>query len=354
MGSWMHRKATWRNKAGLCLAAAALLPLALAAQSNSDQPPQAGSHAGFPGWHGQRNSGNQNPNSTQNPTPNSAPHPVTVQPTPPPAKPSAAIPVSQLPAMPVQPVAPPTPPPPPPTPAQKPADRATVNYAHGLLTVKANNSSLNQILRAIMRQTGLQINGGVTEERVYGVYGPAPMQVLLANLLDGSGTNILYMPAADGQPSQLTLTPRGGGASPPPPSASASDDLLPPPAATPAPDSGQLNSMQPNLTPQPGLPAPATVPQPTAVVTQGLPPAAIAPAVTPTPAVATLPGASAPPVAATPPPPANTGHTAEDLVQQILQMRAAQQKAAKQPQTPAAPAPAPAATPATAPAITPK
>jgi len=320
MGSWMHRKATWLCKTGLWLAVGSVLPLnaflpaALCAQSNDDLPPQAGPHGALPGWH----------------------RPPGAQAVPPPAKPSAAIPASQLPAMPVQPV---VPPPPPPTPAQKPADRATVNYANGLVTVKASNSSLNQILRAIMRQTGLQINGGVTEERVYGVYGPAPLQVLLANLLDGSDTNILYMPAADGQLPQLTLTPRGGGASPPPPSASASDDLLPPPAATPdpTPAGGQVNSMQPNLTPQPALPT--TAQQPTAVVTQGLPtqpPAA--PATTTTPAAA-----------ATPPPPANTGHTAEDLVQQILQMRAAQQKAAAQAQPPAA-----AATPAAAPAATPK
>jgi len=346
----MHPKAIWGSRIWFGLAVAALLPVTLCAQSSNDLPPQAGPRTGFPGWHGQiGKTVNPNPRARQTPPP-----PVV-----PTAKPSAAVPASQLPAMPVA-VVPPPPPPPPPTPAQKPADRATVDYENGLVTVKANNSSLNQILRALMRQTGLKIDGGVTEERVYGVYGPASMQTLLATLLDGTDANILYLPAMNGQSATLTLTPRAGGSSPPPPTASASDDLLPPPTDTPA----QMNGMQPNLTP------PANAP--TITVQSGTPPAnpvAQAPAAsaaTPVPIPAN-PTVTAAPAVSVPAPSTtattataqpvlpNTGHTAEDIVQQILQMRAAQQKAAAQAQKPAPPAaPAPAATPPPAPAVTPQ
>ena len=299
----MQLKATARRAMWGLLLGAAMLPGALSAQSG-DQSPQSRLPVGFAGLHGQVGAA---------------------------AKPSAAVPASQLPAMPP---APPPPPPVPLTPNQQPAQRATVRYENGLVTVKANNSSLNQILRAIMRETGLQIDGGVTEERVYGVYGPAPLQTLLSNLLDGSDANIIYMPAMDGQPQQLTLTPRNGGTPPPPPSASASDDLLPDPVQvmpSPAP--------MPQNPPQTNVPAPAAA-QPAPVPAN--------PVVTPVPApAAAIPAA----VAGPPPAKPNTGHTAEDLVQQILQMRAAQKKVVPQALPSATP---PAAAPAAAPPATPK
>jgi hypothetical protein len=188
------------------------------------------------------------------------------------------------------------PPAPPPTPAQKPAHRAFVQNQNGLLTVKAYNSSLNQILRAITRETGLVVNGGVADERVYGDYGPARLQTLLITLLDGSNSNILYMPAAADQPSRLTLTPRGGGAVPPPPSATANDDLLPDGPGDGSDSSAQSQqpavqtNVQPNPAPQPNVPAAAGA----------------TPAATP---------------AAGPAPPARP-HTAEEIYQEILQMRA--------------------------------
>jgi hypothetical protein len=60
------------------------------------------------------------------------------------------------------------------TSAEGTASRAKVVYSGGQLQVTAMNSSLNQILRAIERQTGMKIAGGVADERVYGKYGPAP------------------------------------------------------------------------------------------------------------------------------------------------------------------------------------
>jgi len=52
-----------------------------------------------------------------------------------------------------------TQPPPAPAAPTTPANRANVTYANGLLTVSATNSSLNQILREISRQTGMKITG---------------------------------------------------------------------------------------------------------------------------------------------------------------------------------------------------
>ena len=105
-------------------------------------------------------------------------------------------------------------------PAQQPAKRAFVNLTNGLLTVDADNSSLNQILREISRVTGMKITGGVTDERVFGNYGPADPSTVLGTLLGGTGSNMMIVLDARRAPQALVLTPRGGGPSPPNPSAS--------------------------------------------------------------------------------------------------------------------------------------
>lgn len=99
------------------------------------------------------------------------------------------------------------------------ARRAEVTYLGGLLTVAATNSSLNQILREIARQTGMKVTGRVAEDRVFGTYGPAPPSTVLATLLDGTGTNLLMVQDASHAPTELILTPRIGGATPPNPNA---------------------------------------------------------------------------------------------------------------------------------------
>jgi hypothetical protein len=92
---------------------------------------------------------------------------------------------------------------------------AEVTFSDGLLSVRANDSSLHQILSSISRQTGMKITGGVTEERVFGSYGPAPAGTILATLLDGTGVNMLIQEGDARQPVSLVLTPRGGGPTPP-------------------------------------------------------------------------------------------------------------------------------------------
>jgi hypothetical protein len=92
-----------------------------------------------------------------------------------------------------------------------PSNRAEVTYADGQLNVRANNSSLHQILRAISRATGMKITGGIADERVFGDYGPAAPSTVLATLLDGTGTNILLRDGDATRPMELVLTPRTGG-----------------------------------------------------------------------------------------------------------------------------------------------
>jgi len=95
--------------------------------------------------------------------------------------------------------------------------RAQVTLLDGQLNVRANDSSLNQILHAISRETGLKITGGVKDQRVFGDYGPASTSAILATLLDGTGTNIVLLEGDAITPPELILTPRGGGPTPPSP-----------------------------------------------------------------------------------------------------------------------------------------
>jgi hypothetical protein len=109
-------------------------------------------------------------------------------------------------------------------PAQQEPKQAQVGYANGLLSVSADNSSLNQILREISRETGMKITGGVTDERVFGQYGPATPSQVLATLLDGTGSNMLLLHRDGDIPAELVLTPRTGGPSPPNPNAAMLDE----------------------------------------------------------------------------------------------------------------------------------
>jgi hypothetical protein len=128
-------------------------------------------------------------------------------------------------------------------PAPEPAGRARVVWLDGQLEVTADNSSLNQILREIGRETGMKITGGVTDERVFGEYGPGAPAEILMRLLDGTGSNVLLRETASKVPAELILTVREGGPTPPNPNARGMDDdapsdevqTPPPPPMPPAP-----------------------------------------------------------------------------------------------------------------------
>jgi hypothetical protein len=148
---------------------------------------------------------------------------------------------------------------------ETPSHRATVNYTGGQLSIVATNSSLNQILRDISRTAGITITGGVAEERVFGNYGPGTPSEVLNDLLDGTGSNMLFVQGVGGGKSELVLTTRTGGPTPPNPNASRFDaedapPPQPPPAPTPAAQETHAADNNPP-TPSPSdssTPAPAT------------------------------------------------------------------------------------------------
>src|SRR5439155_9036157 len=78
-------------------------------------------------------------------------------------------------------------PPPPPTPEQLPAQPPQVSYLNGQLTIISQNSTLSDILTAVRRQTGAQIEiPAAASERVAGRMGPGPARTVIAELLNGS------------------------------------------------------------------------------------------------------------------------------------------------------------------------
>jgi hypothetical protein len=158
-----------------------------------------------------------------------------------------------------------------------------VSYTNGLLDVRADNSSLNQILRDISHETGMTIVGGVADQRIFGNYGPAAPATVLKTLLDGTGTNMLLKETATEGPAELILTPQTGGTSPPGPNSASYD----------------ATESEPGLT-LPGVARPAAIVPPRAVVPlRGAVVGPVAGAVTAVPESAasnsTTPSASLPP-----------------------------------------------------------
>jgi hypothetical protein len=125
-------------------------------------------------------------------------------------------------------------------PSQIPPNRAQVTYTNGMLSVSADNSSLNQILRLIAADTGMKITGGVADDRVFGNYGPADPARVLTELLEGTGSNMVLVQHDDASLAELILTTRTGGPTPPNPNAASYNDRPEPPR--PAFDRSQQNS----------------------------------------------------------------------------------------------------------------
>lgn len=127
-------------------------------------------------------------------------------------------------------------PPPPLPPAEQPPNPATIDFKNGLLSVRAQNSSLVNILVQIQHQTGLVIDGLSHDQRIYGQYGPGTISTTLSALLDGSGYDFVIVGGGSGHasPRLILSTPGAGGAvdPPPPPPAVVSNEAEPPPDAT--------------------------------------------------------------------------------------------------------------------------
>jgi hypothetical protein len=96
-----------------------------------------------------------------------------------------------------------------------------VNLASGKLTVRADNSSLSEILHDISQASGMKVEGlqaGASgSQRVFGSYGPGAPRDVLSELLDGAGYNVLMLGVtSSGAPRELALTVRPNGAAPAP------------------------------------------------------------------------------------------------------------------------------------------
>jgi hypothetical protein len=226
---------------------------------------------------------------------------------------------------------------------------AQVSFHDGLLDVRADDSSLQQILRSIARRTGMKITGGVADQRVFGNYGPAPAPTVLATLLDGTGVNMLLRTTPDAVPEDLVLTPQTGAVSPPSLDLTVNDEdgndnpgqpVRPAVSQNPQPAAAQY---------QPTASGPVSVPQPfnnvngsennTSPTASTLPTTNSVP-LSSLPTPSTTPSSTGIVDAPNPPPPGSTTSqspsgvtTPESIYQQLMQL---QQK--KQNITPATPA----------------
>jgi len=90
----------------------------------------------------------------------------------------------------------------------KPSPASIVWNASGL-HIEAANSSLQQILKEVATLTGASVEGLSTDERVYGVFGPAPARDVLARLLYGSRYNLVLIgDRGQGTPRRIVLSLR--------------------------------------------------------------------------------------------------------------------------------------------------
>ena len=82
------------------------------------------------------------------------------------------------------------------------------------LEVEANNASLNAVLHEVGMKTKMRIMGSAPEERIFGTYGPGPVNLVVPALLNGVAVNMLLTEREGGAADELLLTGRNGAATP--------------------------------------------------------------------------------------------------------------------------------------------
>jgi hypothetical protein len=89
-----------------------------------------------------------------------------------------------------------------------------VSYQDGQLTIIAPNSTLGEVLRAVRKSTGADIEIPVATDRVVTRLGPGPAQEIMAELLNGSRFNYVLMgsPEKAGSLTRVVLVAKGAGA----------------------------------------------------------------------------------------------------------------------------------------------
>ena len=84
---------------------------------------------------------------------------------------------------------------------------ATIFWKKHELSIDAANSSLEQILTDVASATGASVDGVTKDESVFGTFGPAPARDVLAQLLQGTGYNVMMIgDQGQGLPRQIILS----------------------------------------------------------------------------------------------------------------------------------------------------
>ena len=90
-----------------------------------------------------------------------------------------------------------------------------VTFRNGLLSIRANKTSLSEILFAVHQRTGAEVAvaAGAETEQVVAEYGPGPAPEVLAQLLNGSRFNFLILSSPDNPQKldRIILSLRGNG-----------------------------------------------------------------------------------------------------------------------------------------------
>jgi hypothetical protein len=143
---------------------------------------------------------------------------------------------------------------------------AIVTWNREDLRIDAANSSLQQILTDVATATGSTVEGLTKDERIFGNFGPAAARDVLAQLLQGSGYNIVMVGDQGwGVPRELILSARNTNKAPQGMTHPSADDNEDDSADYPQYDP-QPQTPQPPVPVRPGFPpdgsSPMRAPQP--------------------------------------------------------------------------------------------
>jgi hypothetical protein len=119
--------------------------------------------------------------------------------------------VDAVPAVPAPATVPPAPvQPEPQAPPQTPA--VSVAYENGMLTIHADKATLSQVLYEVhlRTQADIAIPAGAEQEQVIADLGPGPACDVLAQLLNGSAYNFIFV-GDEGSLQRVILTPKQDG-----------------------------------------------------------------------------------------------------------------------------------------------
>jgi hypothetical protein len=187
-------------------------------------------------------------------------------------------------------------------PEQLPAQAPRVTYQQGQLAVDSQNSTLSDILTAIRRQTGTQIDipAGIGNERVAAHLSGSPTNVI-TSLLDGSGLGFIVLgsPEQPGTVQKVILS------------------VLPKDAGKPAPSTAQARPPEPEPPADDNQPEEPAPPQP---APHGMPPRPGA-STQSNPGMNTNPSLGGGEQPGSPPGQPQTPKTPEQILQELQRMR---------------------------------